>query len=568
MKLKRNGFAISTVLCASFLAVPPTYGLNIGKVLKSAGKSVGKAAGDIVRETGNAAGNIVRETGNAGHNAVKETGKATENVGAAAGKVGTDAAREIGRGGENVGQTLGRAGSDTAKEIGRGGENVAELGVAVGNYLVRTVDDAVDQVSDAEQRIREGKFVDAFWHLGVDPLTDQERRAAKMAQESSLANTVGAVAASVYGGPGGAAAYSAWYTYRQTGDVDLALKAGFISGATSASMSAVSGMPVDKTTMAQDVAKKAIMAGAVGGLAVAAAGGDGDALREGFLRSGGMVLIQDGYREFTKGDNTDPSVKGQDLVRNTKAAEFPAFCTLSLPGAQGSECTAPPRDWFRTNPDGSLSKVNGKPVLDMAKVDSRYSFVGKAAEVGQGGNLLAYESGTLMNGVAKIPGMNAMAIFHDQWVIQAPLEGWTNGATIIPAVVLTYMGTEAGIQNLVQKSVVSNEPSSGPAPAEGGGPAALAATTAGGGPLNSFLCMKGPAVTQAPSQGPVLSRSIFVTKGVPPSELACAVVYQKDQETREDTAPWFAVNDATYCEPKAEKLAAQHVADGWKCLAR
>ena len=560
MKFNLCAVAVSAVLSTTLLASGPAdAGLSccrkitrtVERAVKDTGKTVGKAAGDVVRETGKGANNVVEEVGKAGHNVVKETGKA----------------------GENIAVVVGKAGSDTVKEVDRGAENVAELGVAVGNYLVRSVDDTADQISAAEQRIREGKIADAFWHLGVDPLTDTESRAAKLAQESSLANTAGAVAASAYGGPGGAAAYSAWYAYRQTGDVGLALKAGLISGATSASLSGVSGMPVDKATLASDLTKKTIMAGAVGGLAVAAAGGDGDAVRDGFLRSGGMVLIQDGYREFTKGDNTDPNLKGQDLVKNTRAAEFDAFCSLSAPPLSGGTgCSAPPREWFKSNPDGSLAKVDGKPVLDMAKVDPRYSYVGLAVEAGQKASWLTAETGPVMNGIAKIPGMNAMAIFHDQWVIQAPLSGWTNQATIIPAVVLTYMGTEAGIQNEIQDSIAKGAPAPTTSPSQPARDVAFtqakSVTDDAASPAGSFLCMKGPGITEAPGKGRILSRSIFVTKGATASELACAVIYQKDQESKEDFALWYAVNDANYCEPKAEQFAAEHAAEGWKCLAR
>jgi hypothetical protein len=44
---------------------------------------------------------------------------------------------------------------------------------------------------------------------------------------------VGQVAATAYGGPGGAAAYAAWYAYRATGgDAETALRVALITGAT------------------------------------------------------------------------------------------------------------------------------------------------------------------------------------------------------------------------------------------------------------------------------------------------------------------------------------------------
>lgn len=68
--------------------------------------------------------------------------------------------------------------------------------------------------------------------------------------------------------------------------------------------------------------------------------------------------------------------------------------------------------------------------------------------------------------------------------------------------------------------------------------------------------------------GPFMSRSIFIAKGTNASELACAVVYQKDQELETDEMPWYAVTDPSYCGPKAQELVANHLKDGWRCLVR
>jgi hypothetical protein len=505
-----------------------------GKTLESVARSTGKAVGK-------AAGNVTREAGKAGHDLVKTVGKA----------------------GQDTAATVVKAHSDTFKETERAIENVEELGTAVRRFAVGVVTDRLDNFAEAERRIREGKFADAFWHFNVDPLTDNEERAAKLAQESTIARTAGSVAAAAYGGPGGAAAFSAWYTYRATNDVGLALRAGMISGAASAGLSAVNGMPIEEATAATDIAKRAIVAGAIGGLAVAAAGGDGDALRDGFIRSGGMMLIQDGYREFTG---------GQDLNANLKSPTNGAFCALSAPSLAGNPSCAPPLDWFKKNPDGSLLMADGHPVLDMSKVDSSYSYLGVATEANKG-HWLYSETSATMNGIAKVPGMNAMAIFHDQWVIVAPLDGWTVQATILPAIVVTYLGTEAGIQDQIRDAIQAHKGGAKPLTAEAQpvSPGAIA-----GGAGESFLCTKSVKQAKKIKAGPMktsalvvktMSRSIFVAKGSASTELACVVVYQKDDE-RADLAPWHAVNDRNYCSSKAAQLAADHVKDGWRCVAR
>lgn len=468
----------------------------------------------VVRDSVEAAGDIA-------HNVVKEVGNAGENV-----------ASEVSSAGKSTAKVVEKAAADIYAEAGRGVKNLEELGVAVAKYVERVGTDHVHLISEAEQRIREGKFADALWHASIDPLKDQEGRAAKLAQESSLANTIGATAASAYGGPSGAAAYSAWYAYRATNDIDIALRAGLISGATSAGLGAVGDMPVEQASLVPDMTKKAIMGGAIGGLAVAAAGGDKDAVLEGFIRSGGMILIQDGYKEFTG---------GQDLVENTKSPIYDAFCSLSVaPVDPSAGCMAPPEEWFS-------DEVNGERVLDISKVDPRYSYVGKAIEAGETASWTSETSG-FMNGIAKVPGVNAMAIFHDQWVIQAPLTGWTNQATIIPAIVFTYLGTEAGIQNEIQKAAIKSQ--------DQGSPTA-----------ESYLCMKGQGVTEGSTEQPV-SRIIAVGKGKTPEELACIVVYQREGEALANNAPWYALNDKNYCDSKAGQLASDHIAEGWKCLVR
>lgn len=477
----------------------------------------------VVRDSVEAAGDIA-------HNVVKEVGNAGENV-----------ASEVSSAGKSTSKVVEKAAADIYAEAGRGVKNLEELGVAVAKYVERVGTDHVHLISEAEQRIREGKFADALWHASIDPLKDQEGRAAKLAQESSLANTIGATAASAYGGPSGAAAYSAWYAYRATNDIDIALRAGLISGATSAGLGAVGDMPVEQASLVPDMTKKAIMGGAIGGLAVAAAGGDKDAVLEGFIRSGGMILIQDGYKEFTG---------GQDLAENTKAPTYEAFCSLSVaPIASTAGCQAPPEDWFLKNEDGSFKIIDGKKALDMSKVDNHYSYLGKAVAEGEPAQwYTGAETGGLMNGIAKVPGLNAMAIFHDQWVIQAPLTGLNNQATIIPAIVFTYLGTEAGIQNEIQKAAInSKEPESSPA--------------------ESYLCMKGKGVTEGSTEQPV-SRIIAVGKGKTPEELACIVVYQREGDALANNAPWYALNDKNYCDSKAGQLASDHIAEGWKCLVR
>jgi hypothetical protein len=150
----------------------------------------------------------------------------------------------------------------------KGVNDIVDAGKAAGRFIEHQVQGTKDSLSDAERRVREGKIVDAAWHLWTDPYKTQEEGAAKAAQESQLINAAGQAAASFYGGPAGAAAYAAWYTYRTTNDLDMALRVGIITGVTNAGYANAAAMPAGTVG---EVARKALVTGAMGGVAVAAA---------------------------------------------------------------------------------------------------------------------------------------------------------------------------------------------------------------------------------------------------------------------------------------------------------
>jgi hypothetical protein len=381
---------------------------------------------DIACNVGKTIEKGAHDTGKAIEKGAHDTGKSVE-------KGAHDAGKTLEKAAQDTGKALEKATQDTGKTIEKAGQDVGTAGVAIARFVERELKGVGESLSAAEKRIREGKFVDAMWHLGTDQIKHTEANAAKAAQESNIIRTVGQVAATAYGGPGGAAAYAAWYTYRATGDADMAIRIGLITGATSAGFNAAGDLPANT---AGQIARKAVVTGAIGGLAVAAAGGDADAVRDGFLLSGGMVLIQTGYKEVT----------GQPIDGRVSRGE--AYCMATV----GAECS-PPKDAYLRDARGNiLYDEKGEPRVDVTKTDPLRPHVGTWAKAGDTPIIGAGERSAIMTAVSRVPGMNAMAFFHDQWSVSWDMNAFTNVATIVPAVVVTYTGTGAPFFDKLQQS--------------------------------------------------------------------------------------------------------------------
>lgn len=374
-----------------------------------------------------------------GYNNVRKTlKKAEKDTRREAGKTIHNVAREVGNGAENVGKTIKIGGKNIENEVLRVGPHTVDFGRAIGKYMERSVSGTVNVFADAGKRVEEGKLADALFHLSLDPLRNTEKNAFKATQESGWVNSVGAIAASAYGGAGGAAAYASWQTYRATdGNAELALRAGIITGLTSFGTDGISKMPSgDKFEMI----KKAVLSGAVGGLAVAASGGDESDILEGFILAGGFVIIQDGYRNST----------GHELDARSSTSD--PYC--AAPGTEG--CKIVDRAHYIDE--------NGRPRINFSKLDPQASFVGqgympdpeKGFLMGEGRPkyTLAHDSSPLMKSVGKVPGFNAMALFHDNWVLSWGMSDNLNKATIFPALVLTYYGTGESLTGKITDLVI------------------------------------------------------------------------------------------------------------------
>lgn len=143
----------------------------------------------------------------------------------------------------------------------------------------------------------------------------------RVAQAFSLGNATAQLAESVYGGAPGAAAYAAWWAYRQPGATpEQALAVGWLAGtgiwATQTDANGVGLSP--------QAGQRTSLAAALGGVAMAAAGGDDSALRGLFFDTGAALLVQDGAQVYclsATGECARPTAKTSTL--GAQAATLP-----------------------------------------------------------------------------------------------------------------------------------------------------------------------------------------------------------------------------------------------------
>jgi len=219
---------------------------------------------------------------------------------------------------------------------------------------------------------------------------------------------------------------------------------------------------------------------------------------------------------------------------------------------------------YRKNPDGSFyanSKGAKVPVIEDIKVldPSRPRIGNWGNEANTNWKDVNYEAGPVMTGLSKIPGMNAMAVFHDTWSFETNMDPVTNVVTIVPAAVLTYVGTGAPAFDLIQKTNINSRKTyDNPDPYK----AVSTISSVGqqnvsykaGVASNSMLCVHGNK-----------SRHIIVDAPSEEPGYACRVIYQNERGT---SVPWYANNEKDYCYKKAVALTVKQIALGWSCYAQ
>ncbi|MBQ0822647.1 hypothetical protein KBI52_20890 [Microvirga sp. HBU67558] len=312
---------------------------------------------------------------------------------------------------------------DIAWNVVKGANDIVDAGKAGARYIEFQISGFGNSLSEADKRIREGKVVDAVWHLSTDPYKNQEEATARAAQESELVNTSLSAAASFYGGPAGASAYAAWYAYRSTGDVNMAVRVGVTTAIMSAGYSKVSAMP--QGTLGQ-VTKKALVSGAVGGIAVAAAGGDETAVKDAFLKQGGMVIVQSGQSYVTK-KYVDPAVaKADQYCMNSVGVK----CSLVLPKYQ------------RDAQGNLIFDAKGLPKIDKSFKLPGKETLGKWQEIAKQAEQDLYK---------KAPMVEQVFTKDKDWSISWNREALMDPSSNIPGVALTYTGSNSPYDEKIQE---------------------------------------------------------------------------------------------------------------------
>jgi outer membrane protein OmpA-like peptidoglycan-associated protein len=394
--------------------------------------------GEGTKETVEKAGNdIIRTVENANHDVLTTLQQAGGDTIVSFKKASDDTLTTVQRAGTDVVATYEKGWRDTAEQTRRSFNDVVDAVKAVARFTEAQAKGQVTALSNAERRAREGKVIDALWGAAVEPAQSSEKNFANAVQESAVLNAAAQAAAAAYGGPAGAAAYAAWYTYRATGDANLALKAGAFSIVTSYAGGSVANMPAGTAgeVLAGEVLRKAAVTAAVAGIAVAAAGGDEKAVKDAVLTSGGAVLVQGASDQLTA-----YSPNAENAVQ-----------TVQCISARDVDCLSN-TTYVRDAEGKLLYDSDGQPRIDTTKLDPK-QYVGQWTGIDP--NSAEGKKNQIVSGISMIPQTQSIPIGHNDWVVT-----WTlgNDKTLEynrPAVVLTNVGPTPAFYSTVKYEDVS-----------------------------------------------------------------------------------------------------------------
>ncbi|MEB6461166.1 hypothetical protein MXL92_07985 [Raoultella ornithinolytica] len=317
----------------------------------------------------------------------------------------------------DVASTYDKAWKDIGAQAQRSFNDLTEAGAAIVHFAGNELSSQYALLNKAENQIKEGKIIDAIWSTTVAPFHDSEKNLYDAMQESHVLDQAITSAAAFYGGPAGAAAVAAWKVMRLTGDINSALRAGALAAVVQQGGAIVNGMP-DGTI--SEVVKKAAIAGAVGGVAVAVSGGDEQAITDAFLKSSGNVLIQDAQSQVGE------IVKGNPNI--SAAAE-----TVGCISARNVSCLADVP--YVKDATGKLTEQVSPALADIKgrvdEVTGKWTAMKTQAEK---------DVNEWLTSIPKLPGLDAIPIANNTAVITWTLGKEDELKNGIPTVVITAIG--------------------------------------------------------------------------------------------------------------------------------
>lgn len=348
---------------------------------------------------------------------------------------------------DDLGKNVEKAVQDVGKELERGVHNVGDAVEAAANFCDNQFKSYGQILDDAQKRVLEGKIVDALWHLSTDHFKHTEENAAIAFMESSLLTSIASSVVSIYGAPYGGAAFAAWLTYKRTGDLGLVLKTAAITYLTQESLKGAKSIGLDKTTgihssSVTDIAKRTLVTSAIGAAAIAASGGSEKDIIDGFLKGTAMIVANEVYKSQMDSYISD------EIATEDPIDKFGDDALKAKYGILLDNDGQPIYQRIELE-DGTVKWVTQ---IDPAKIPLNITQVGIADDKGSFG--IAGENSFLLKKLALIPGVNAMARFHDKWcaIINSDEMLGATPVTIIPAVALTIAGrNQMLIDNILEE---------------------------------------------------------------------------------------------------------------------
>lgn len=333
---------------------------------------------------------------------------------------------------------LRKAVADAADEAARAAVNIEVAVAATFDFIEAEQGNLLGSLDKAAKAVRQGEIVDAVWAVTLGRAGQTQDNLSAAVLQSSLLKDIAMSAASIYGGPYGAAAFTAWYTYRATGgDLEAALRAGVIAGLSASGLEIAKGIPYTELT------RRTLATAVVGAAAVAAAGGSEQDIIRGFLTGTAFTLANAYYASTVQRDMdgrvaTAPAINKFDPKLQTYYGVFsdqdgnPVFFKDKVTG-----------EWYKQ--------------IDTNRLPARIVQVGIASHeaLGSIANALVAETAIPMQALAYgIPMMNAMAAFHDRMCAVLAIDNSALTAiTIIPAAILTVSASEAPLEDLIVATI-------------------------------------------------------------------------------------------------------------------